>query len=62
MFTTHLDLFKTQANELHQQAAHYRLVKSLERPNSWAARLSAAIGQLLILTGQNLVKRTQAAH
>lgn len=62
MFPTNLDLFKTQANELHQRAAHYRLVKSLERSNSWADRLFAAIGPLLIIAGQNLVKRTQAAH
>ena len=62
MFPTNLDLFKTQENELHQRAAHYRLVKSLEGSNGWADRLSAAIGQLLIVAGQNLVKRTQVAH
>jgi len=62
MFPTNLDLFKTQENELHRRAAHYRLVKSLEKPSGWVDRLSAAIGRMLIITGQNLVKRTQTAH
>jgi len=62
MFTTNLDAFKTHQKELHQRAAQYRLVKSLEQPNRWTNRLSAAIGRILIVAGQNLVKRTQAAH
>ncbi len=60
MFPTNLDAFKIYQKELHQRAAHYRLVKSL----------AALPGQIilcsnwpmLIITGQNLVKRTQAAH
>ena len=32
MFTTNLAQFKTQQEELHRRAAHYRLVKSLETP------------------------------
>jgi len=62
MFTTNLDAFKTHQNELHQRAAHYRLVKSLKMPYRRADRLYAAIGRMLIIAGQNLVKRTQAAH
>ncbi len=62
MFPTNLDAFKTQEKELHQRAAQYRLVKSQEQPYRRANRLYAAIGRMLIITGQNLVKRTQAAH
>jgi len=62
MFSTNLDAFKTNQKELHQRAAQYRLVKSLEQPYRWANRLYAAIGRILIITGKNLVKRTQVAH
>ena len=62
MFPTNLDAFKAQEKELHQRAAQYRLVKSLEQPYRWENKLYAAIGRMLIITGQNLVKRTQAAH
>jgi len=62
MFPTNLDTFKTNQKELHQQAAQYRLVRSLEQPYRRVNRLYAAIGRMLIITGKNLVKRTQAAH
>lgn len=62
MFPTNLDAFNTNQKELHQRAAHYRLVKSLKQPYRWENRLYTAIGRMLIITGQNLVKRTQAAH
>ena len=62
MFPTNLDAFKIYQKELHQRAAQYRLVKSLEQPNRWANRLYVAVSRMLINTGQNLVKRTQAAH
>jgi hypothetical protein len=62
MFPTNLYEFKTNQKELHRRAAHYRLVKSLEQPRRWADRISAAVGRMLIVAGQNLVKRTQAAH
>ena len=62
MFPTNLEAFKTNQNELHQRAAQYRLVKSLEKTNRWADKLYAAVGRMLIATGKNLVKRTQAAH
>ena len=62
MFTTSLDAFKTHQKELHQRAAHYRLVKSLEKSSKWTDKLSAALGRMLIIAGQNLMKRTQAAH
>ena len=62
MFNTNLEAFKTDQKELHQRAAHYRLVKSLEQSNRWTDKVFTAIGRMLIVTGQNLVKRTQAAH
>ena len=62
MFPTNLDAFKTKEKELHQRAAQYRLVKSLEQPYRREKKLYAAIGRMLIVTGQNLVKHTQAAH
>ncbi len=62
MFPTNLDAFKTYQKELHRRAENYRLVKSLEQTNRWANRLYAAVGRMLIIAGQNLVKRTQAAH
>lgn len=62
MFPTNLDAFKTNEKELHLRAEKYRLVRSLEKPHHWADRLYAAIGRMLISAGQNLVKRTQAAH
>jgi len=62
MFPTNLDTFKTNQKELHRRAAHHRLVRSLERPNRRADKIYAAVGRMLIITGQNLVKRTQAAH
>ena len=62
MFPTNLDAFKTYQKELHQRAAHHRLVRSLGRPYRWVDKLYTAVGRILIITGQNLVKRTQAAH
>ena len=61
MFPTNLDLFKTQEKELHRRAAHYRLVRSLEKPYRWVD-IYAAIGRMMIIAGQNLENRTQAAH
>ena len=62
MFPTNLDAFKTNQKELQLQAAHYRLVKSVEQPSRWVSRLYATVGRAMIVAGQNLVKRTQAAH
>ena len=62
MFPTNLDAFKTYQKELHQQAAHQRLVRSLELPYRWADKVYSEVGRMLIIAGQNLVKRTQAAH
>ncbi len=45
-----------------QQAAAYRLIRSLEKSSHPLARIYAAIGRALIILGQILIKRTQAAH
>ena len=47
MFTTNLDHFKTQQEELHRQAEHYRLVKSVETPRSFYKGLLNLIVSLL---------------
>ena len=62
MFTTNLVTFSTEQKELHQQAGQYNLVKSLEHPTSWAAKLYSSVGRMLILSGQQLINRTQTAH
>ena len=65
MFTSSLLEFETRQNELHRQAAEYRLVKTLREPNAWVQRVFAAVGKLMISSGQQLVNRyqtTQSAH
>jgi hypothetical protein len=62
MFTVNLITFKTQQAELHKQAEHYRLVRSLEKTNPLLPRIIHTIGQTLIQTGQLLISRTQTAH
>ncbi|NQS91470.1 MAG: hypothetical protein HQ574_03590 [Chloroflexi bacterium] len=62
MFTTNLITFKIQQEELHRQAENYRLVRSVEQPNPWAATIYSAIGRLLVASGQELSNHTQAAH
>ena len=62
MFTANMYNFKIQEKELHRQAAEYRLMKSLEQPNNRMIRMYGAIVQVLILTGEQLISRTRAAH
>jgi len=62
MFTTNLMEFKIQQTELIRRAAHYRLVKSLDKPSRYLARFYTMIGRMLIQSGHQLIKRTQAAH
>jgi len=61
MFTTSLGIFKTQEKELHRQAAQHRLAKSLEQNNSLANKFFESLGQILILSGQQLINNTRAA-
>ena len=55
MFTANIDTFRTQQKELHSRAAHYRLVKSLEKSESFSNRLTIAIGKLMIASGRGLL-------
>ena len=61
MFTTNLDTFKSQEKELHQQAAQYRLARSLEHNNSLVNRFYQSLGRMLIISGQQLINNTRAA-
>jgi hypothetical protein len=62
MFTTNLMEFKTYQIELHKQAEHFRLVKSLERPDTLVSQLINIIGRTLVRSGQQLISRTQRAR
>ena len=62
MFTTTIYEFKVQEQELHRQAAHYRLVRSLQGASSLTDRIAAALGRLLVKSGQQLVTYAQAAR
>jgi hypothetical protein len=62
MFPSNLYEFKIQQKELHKRAARYRLVKSLRKPSRWTDKLYTSVGQTLIMIGQQLLSRTQAAH
>lgn len=62
MFPTNLDTFKTYQKELHERAENYRLVRSQKQSSHLANRFFTTVGGILIAAGQNLVKRTQAAH
>jgi len=55
MFTTTLAEFKTTQNELHRQAAHYRLLRSLEQSRPLTSRLIITFGQLLVKSGRELL-------
>ena len=62
MFTTNLDNFKIQQEELHRQAAEHRLLRSLEKPRFWASKIYSAVGRTLINSGQELMKQAQATQ
>jgi|GEM_PF-907061 hypothetical protein len=62
MFTTNLEIFKTHQRELHHRADHYRLVKSLEKNDSPMASIYTAIGNVLIVLGQSLLKHAHTAQ
>ena len=62
MFTTDLNEINTRQIELQKQAEQYRLLRSLKRSAPGMARIKNLIGQLLIQSGQLLVRRAQLAH
>ena len=62
MFTTNLMEFNSRRTELHKQAEHYRLVRSLEKPNPVYILIANILGRLLIQSGQHLINRVQTAY
>ncbi len=62
MFTVTLIEFKTNQAELHRRAAYFRLVKSLEKPDPWNARVLTTVGKLLIESGTGIINRYQTAQ
>lgn len=62
MFTTNLAQFKTQQEELHRQAAHYRLVKSVETPRSFSNELINLVVSLMGKFGPRVSGFAQVAR
>ena len=62
MFTVNLVEFKTRQNELIRQAENYRLAKSFEDSNSLISRLFVGIGRMMVISGQQLLTLSRAAH
>lgn len=62
MFTTNLESIKIQQEELHRQAEMYRLAKSVEKSPHRMERIYVSLGNALIMIGQYLLSRTQAAY
>jgi hypothetical protein len=58
MFTTDLTLYHTQVKELHRQAAQYRLVRKVQKPDLQAHKLTVSAGQRLIQSGEQLISRS----
>ncbi len=61
MFIATLETFKSQEKELHQQAAQYRLARSLEQNNFLVNWFYESLGRILILSGEQLINNTRAA-
>lgn len=59
MLTADLNSFKIQEQELHRQAANYRLLKRVEKSNPLTTRIAASAGRVLIQTGEQLISRSQ---
>lgn len=62
MFTSNLDSFMVHQEELHRQAALYRLAKSVEKSPRRLEKFYAMLGNALIVIGEQLLSRTQAAY
>jgi len=62
MFPTHLEDFKIQQEELHRRAALYHQARSVGKLSHWMEKVYTTAGQTLIMIGQQLLSRTQAAH
>ena len=55
MFTANIYEFQAEQKELHRQAAHQRLVRSLEKGETFRDRLAVAVGKLMIASGRGLL-------
>lgn len=62
MFPSHLEDFKTQQAELHRRAAAYHQLRSVNKTPRWMEKIYTTVGQTLIMIGQQMLSRTQAAH
>ena len=62
MFSTSLLEFEARRNELHRQAAEYRLIKSLRNSNPWIRKALSTAGRLMVEAGQQLTRNHQAAQ
>lgn len=62
MFTTDFAYFKVDQEEYRRHADHYRLVKSLEDRSRFTARITSALGQLMVNLGQQLVGYAQLSR
>ena len=62
MYPKYLDQFKNRQQELHRQAEHHRLQRSLTKVSQWKFQLWEAFGKALIRSGQYLLKPAQAAR
>ena len=61
MFPTNLDEFHTRQSILHEQAEKYRLIRSLEKSESFFDKVIRAVGRMLVNSGQHLIATTRAA-
>ena len=62
MFITNIHDINNQLEELHKQAAEYRLARSLKKSNSRTTNVFSVKVKVLTAAGQQLVKRYQPAH
>ena len=62
MFITNIHDINNRLEELHKQAAEYRLARSLKKSNSRTTSGFSIKGKVLTAAGQQLVKRYQPAH
>ena len=62
MFTTNLEQFKTQQEELHRRAANYRLVNSIQASRSINSWLLNLVASLIGNAGKRIGSPAQAAR
>ena len=62
MLTTDFAYYQVDQDEFRRRADHYRLVKSLENRGRFTARITSALGQLMVNLGRQLVAYAQPTH